>query len=179
MLSILCSILPFISLQVCLEGNVRLGKQEILQTTVEGKNCLYEVYGRFSSKTCEQNYYLRRLKMLFIASPQWWSDGKIHYHCLMLIIKGIKPSSLLSTDEDHQDHYKKERRMEKRRKRKGKRKGKRRNKRAKRKKTLADKDGEWRREDASMEGEEGEKVDKEEIKEINAKGEKEKRRKKN
>ena len=36
-----------------------LGKQEILQTTVEGKNCLYEVYGRFSSKTCEQNYYLK------------------------------------------------------------------------------------------------------------------------
>ena len=43
-----------------------LGKQEILQTTVEGKNCLYEVYGRFSSKTCEQNYYLRRLKMLLL-----------------------------------------------------------------------------------------------------------------
>ena len=38
--------------------------------TVEGKNCLHEVYGRFSSKTCEQNYYLKRLKMLSIASPQ-------------------------------------------------------------------------------------------------------------
>ena len=52
-----------------------------------------------------------------------------------LIVKGIKPSSLLLTDEDHQDHYKKERRMEKKEeKRKGKRKGKRRSKRAKRKK---------------------------------------------
>ena len=60
-------------------------------------------------------------------------------------LKGFKPSSLLSTDEDHQDHYKKERRMEKRRERKGKRKGKRRSKRVKRKKTLADKDGECRR----------------------------------
>ena len=81
--------LTFISLQVCFKGNVLLGKEEILQMTVEGKNCLHEVYGRFSSKTCEQNYYLRRLKMLFIASPQWWSGGKIHYHCLMLIIKRI------------------------------------------------------------------------------------------
>ena len=33
----------------------------------------------------------------------------------MFIVKGIKPSSLLLTDEDHQDHYKKEKRMEKRR----------------------------------------------------------------
>ena len=113
--------LTFISLQVCFKGNVLLGKEEILPN------------------------YLRRLKMLFIASPQWWSGGKIHYNCLTLIIKGFKPSSLLSTDEDHQDHYKKERRMEKIRERKGKRKGKRRSKRAKRKKTLADKDGECRR----------------------------------
>ena len=81
--------LTFIPLQVCFKGNVLLGKEEILQMTVEGKNCLHEVCGRFSSKTCEQNYYLRRLKMLFIASPQWWSGGKIHYHCLMLIIKRI------------------------------------------------------------------------------------------
>ena len=81
--------LTFISLQVCFKGNVLLGKEEILQMTVEGKNCLHEVYGRFPSKTCEQKYYLRRLKMLFIASPQWWSGGKIHYHCLMLIIKRI------------------------------------------------------------------------------------------
>ena len=39
-----------------------LGKEEILQTTVEGKNCLHEVYGRFSSKTCEQIIILEDLK---------------------------------------------------------------------------------------------------------------------
>ena len=35
-------------------------------------------------------------------------------------LKGFKPSSLLSTDEDHQDHYKKERRMEKKKRKEGK-----------------------------------------------------------
>nr|XP_058970879.1 uncharacterized protein LOC131797277 [Pocillopora verrucosa] len=102
--------------QVCFKGNVPLGKQEILQTTVE--------------------------------------------------------------DEDHQDHYKKERRMEKRRKKERKEKREKKKQKSEEKKDArVDKDGECRREDASMEGEEGEKVEKEEIKEINAKGEKKKREK--
>ncbi|XP_066017945.1 uncharacterized protein [Pocillopora verrucosa] len=102
--------------QVCFKGNVPLGKQEILQTTVE--------------------------------------------------------------DEDHQDHYEKERRMEKRRKKERKEKREKKKQKSEEKKDArVDKDGECRREDASMEGEEGEKVEKEEIKEINAKGEKKKREK--
>ena len=73
-----------------------------------------------------------------------------------LIVKGIKPSSLLLTDEDHQDHYKKERRMEKRRKKERKEKREKKKQKSKEKKEArVDKDGECRREDASMEGEEG------------------------
>ena len=136
--------LTFISLQVCFKGNVLLGKEEILQMTVEGKNCTRFMVG-FLVKLVNKSIILEDLK----CSLSHHLNDEVVVKSITIAwcwsLKGFKPSSLLSTDEDHQDHYKKERRMEKRRERKGKRKGKRRSKRVKRKKTLADKDGECRR----------------------------------